>query len=195
MKAVGRKEPDRMVLDKMGDCKRMGKMALGKKELDMMVLNKMALGKKVLYMMALNKMVLDTKEQDKKRMDKKRMGKKVLDKMVDWGCIVSRPLLLRLRLHARHLVVFCRMDRSHRCTAEMDILVCSLADILACNRCNRMAWAHKYVREHPDIPIVRASRTGLNSATVGWRTDDLDQTARHSPVAERDSTLRFAGRR
>jgi len=170
MKAVDRKEPD-----KMGDCKRMGKMALGKKVPDKMALNKMVLGKK--------------------RMDKKRMGKKVLDKMVDWGCIVSRPLLLRLLLHARHLVVFYRTDHSLRCTAEMDILVCSLADILACNRCNMMAWAHKYVREHPDIPIGRASRTGLNSATVGWRTGGLGRKARHSPVAERDSTLRFASRR
>jgi len=171
-----------MALDKMEDCKRTGMMALGKKVPDKM---------------ALNKMVLDTMVQDKKRMDKKRMGKKVLDKMVDRGCIVSRPLLLRLRLrfHARHLVVFYRMDRSLRCTAEMDILVCSLADILACNRCNKMAWAHKYVREHPGIPIVRASRTGLNSATVGWRIGGLDRKARHSPVVERDSTLRFANRR
>ena len=185
MKAVGRKEPDKMVLDKMGDCKRMGKMDLGKKVPDKMALNKMAL-----YKMVPDKMVLG-----KKRMDKKRMGKKVLDKMVDWGCIVSRPLLLHLRLHARHLFAFCHTDRSLRCTAEMDILVCSLADILACNRCSMMAWAHKYVREHPDIPIVHASRTGLNFATVGWRTGGLDQTARHSPVVERDSTLRFAGRR
>jgi len=195
MMVVGRKAPDKMVLDKMGDCKKMGKMALGKKVPDKTALNKMALGKKVLDMMVLDMMVLNKMVLGKKRMDKKRMGKKVLDKMVDWGCIVSRPLLLRLRLHARHLFAFCHMDRSLRCTAEMDILVCSLADILACNRCNRMAWAHKYVREHPGIPIVRASRTGLNSATVGWRTGGLDRKARHSPVVERDSTLLCASRK
>jgi len=135
--------------------------------------------------------------KDKKRTGKMVVGMKVLDKMGNRS-ILSRPLLL-LRLRARHLVVFCRKDRSLRCTAEkMDILVCSpagsLADILSCNRC-RTAWAHKYVREHPGIPIVHASRTGLNSATAGWRIGGLDRRARRTPVAERDSTLRFAGRR
>ena len=88
-------------------------------------------------------------------MGKMALGKKVLDKMGNHS-ILFRPLLL-LGLHARHLVVFCRKDRSLRCTAEkMDSLVCNLAGILSCSRCMKVL-AHKYVRERPGIPIVHAS--------------------------------------
>lgn len=96
------------------------------------------MGRKRTGRMVLGKKVPDKMVLGRKRMGKKVLGKQVLDKMGNRS-ILSR-LLPFLRLRARHLVVFGRKDRSLRCTAEkMDILVCSpagsLADILGCNRC------------------------------------------------------------